>query len=146
MLSGDIDFWTLFYWLYSGCFLLTVFRVSGGGAVLVLVVCVILVCSLGNFSCCYIVIVSMYGCCVKGWWVGGCVCERLCVFSPYTYSIYTYACWLQDTFLTSVLLHVTLYSYLPSMCLFICHLQVWMFPMLISYCTYFNFTDFPALT
>ena len=51
MLSGDIDCWTLLL-TSSRHLLLTVFRVSGGGAVLVLVVCVLLVCSLGTLSCC----------------------------------------------------------------------------------------------
>jgi hypothetical protein len=66
MLSGVIDCWMLLL-TSSRHFLLTVFRVSGGGAVLVLVVCVLLVCSLGTFLCCYIVSVSMSVCCVKGW-------------------------------------------------------------------------------
>ena len=78
MLSGDIDCWTLLL-TSSRHLLLTVFRVSGGGAVLVLVVCVLLVCSLGTLSCCTL---WAWACLCAVWkgGVGGWVCERLCVF------------------------------------------------------------------
>ena len=68
MLSGDMDCWKLLL-TSSRHLLLTVFRVSGGGAVLV--VCVLLVCSWGILSCCCMCECEHVGLCLSAACLGG---------------------------------------------------------------------------